>query len=149
MGHHFTNYSTRGSFVFMYDLSISNKLVRDKIPEIRRREGWVVVEKVLASYEHSGVFEAKLREELLEFRKAESRKNEMEEVIDMWAVIEGIKFWKLNIDQNLFQECEEILENWMKFFENELKDLRSKKAVAKGEFEGLHYIVSETRTITA
>lgn len=131
-----------------YDLSISNKLVRDKIPEMRRRDGWDVVEQVPDVDELPKIFESKLREEFFEFKNAKTRTERFEEIADLLAVIDQIKFRKLNVDQALLRVCEHMVSNWTFIFGEKINEIRVAKAVAKGEFEGLHYIVSETRAVT-
>lgn len=66
------------------------KLVRDKIVEIIRRNGEVPEYYVADDDEYREVLCSKLFEELIEFKKAETREEKQEQIADILEVVEAI-----------------------------------------------------------
>lgn len=98
-----------------------NKLVRDKIPEIIKREGSVPITHTASDDEYWQKLKEKLQEEVDEFKKDSSE----EELADILEVVEAI--------------CEH-----RKFDKKELELLRKKKAEERGGFRQ-KIILEETR----
>mgnify|MGYP003395469274 CR=1 FL=1 len=67
-----------------------NKLVRDKIPEIIKKNGGVAVIQIAGEAEYYEKLKEKLSEEIEEFKKDEN----MEELADIFEVMEAILDYK-------------------------------------------------------
>lgn len=97
------------------------KLVRDKIPERIRRNGEHPKFHIAKEKEYESKLKEKLKEEVLEFIKA----NNKEEFVDILEVIEEVgKFYKFN--------------------PKEIKYIKEKKAQERGKFEK-RIILDETK----
>lgn len=84
----------------MHKIKLFNKLVRDKIPAIIRRQGEMPTTKILTDQAYSNALKEKLSEEVLEFQDSES----LEELADILEVVYAIAS-QLGSNQ---QELEEI-----------------------------------------
>lgn len=100
---------------------IHNKLVRDKIPEIINETGKSCTTKILNSEEYKLELKRKLVEESKELLDAKSHDEMIEELADIYEVIEGI----------LFDEKIDI---------KEIQDKRVCKNIHKGAFEQKIYL---------
>lgn len=89
-----------------------DKLVRDKIPEIIKKNGEVPVTRIANNEEYWLKLKEKLKEEVDEFHKSESK----EEIADILEVISAICDFK-NIDKD------------------EIEDIRKKKQEERGSFK--------------
>jgi len=89
-----------------------NKLVRDKIPEYIRKKGGNPITHIADDYEYWQKLKEKLIEEIEEFKKDES----IEEFADLLEIIDAIADYK-------------------KFDQNEVKNVREKKAAERGKFK--------------
>ncbi len=89
-----------------------NKLVRDKIPEIIRKEGKIPVVRIASDKEYWTKLKEKLREEVEEFAKEENK----EELVDILEVFNAICAFR-------------------KFNKSELEILRKNKQETKGGFK--------------
>ncbi len=89
-----------------------NKLVRDKIPEIIKKENKIPVTHIANDEEFWEKLKEKLQEEVSEFLKDQNE----EELADILEVIDNICYFK-NIDKR------------------ELETLRKKKAKERGKFK--------------
>lgn len=81
------------------EFKIYNKLVRDNIPEIIKKEGKKCKYHIANSEEHIKLLKDKLQEEVNELLKAKTREEVLEEVADVIEVIEEIahqKNWTSN-----------------------------------------------------
>ena len=89
-----------------------NKLVRDKIPEIIEKSGNKCEVEILSDEEYLKMLDAKLDEELAEYRKDQN----IEELADLLEVIYSVAKAR-------------------GFSINELEELRRRKAEKRGSFE--------------
>lgn len=89
-----------------------NKLVRDKIPEIIRKDGKIPIVHKASEEEYRLKLKEKLKEEVAEFLKEESK----EELADVLEVIDSICDFK-NIDKK------------------ELEEIKLKKKKERGDFK--------------
>ena len=69
---------------------IYNKLVRDKIPQIIEEHGGIVSSRMVSGAELRIALRRKLVEEAQELASAETRNNLVEELADMWEVIDAV-----------------------------------------------------------
>lgn len=69
---------------------IYNKLVRDRIPEIKEREGERPETRVLDEAEFRKFVRLKLVEEAGEVNAAKTREDVVKELADLWEVIEAV-----------------------------------------------------------
>src|SRR5687768_17300075 len=69
---------------------IYNKLVRDKIPEIINREGKSFRIKSLEDQEYSNELKKKFQEEVMEYLKAISNEEALEELADVLEIIHSL-----------------------------------------------------------
>ena len=128
------------------DRPIFYKLVRDGIPNIRKVDGWIVEvmfpSTTILKQHYLGI---KLAEELNEVLSAKAKTEELEELADLWAVYDAINQRKIKINKILYNKVKDILERNLAFRRSEIEKVRQKKKEAKGEFDNLVVIVSETR----
>lgn len=89
-----------------------NKLVRDKIPEYIKSKGGVPITHIADDEEYWHKLKEKLIEEVKEFTEAES----LEEMADVWEIIEAVMDYK-------------------KFDKNGLQKIKNKKAKERGKFK--------------
>jgi len=87
-------------------MKIYNKLVRDKIPEIIKKEGKLPITQELNNTEYLKELNKKLQEETSEYLED----NNIEELADIVEVIYGI----LNAKKITIEEFEEIRKNKVK-----------------------------------
>jgi predicted house-cleaning noncanonical NTP pyrophosphatase (MazG superfamily) len=97
-------------------VKIYNKLVRDKIPKVIKKEGKTSKTRILNEDEYNKELFKKLIEEAVELSQARNDQEIIEELADIYEVIETILFNK-NIDIR------------------EIQKQRIKKNIAKGTFE--------------
>lgn len=83
----------------MVELKTYNKLVRDYIPEIIKKNGEEVIVRILNDEEYWECLCAKLREELEEVKKAQTREEVKEELADLYEVFSALVTFK-----NFFME---------------------------------------------
>lgn len=88
----------------MSKVTTYNKLVRDKIPGIIAKEGKSVRFTSLKGNDFKHALEDKLLEEVQEFIKAETREQLIEELADIFTVIESIKC-EFNIGQTVINNA--------------------------------------------
>lgn len=88
-----------------------NKLVRDKMPEIIKQKGGTPITHVADDSEYWQKLKEKLQEEVAEFVESES----LEEMADIWEVIEAVIEYK-------------------KFSQSEVASIKNKKAEERGKF---------------
>ncbi|AHF06024.1 nucleoside triphosphate pyrophosphohydrolase [Desulfitobacterium metallireducens] len=83
-----------------------NKLVRDNIPDIIRNDGNIPVTRVLGNDEYIACLHEKLQEEVAEYLKD----NSLEELCDVWEVLEAIssvmEFSKDEIERTKLEKAE-------------------------------------------
>lgn len=70
----------------MFNIVTYNKLVRDRIPDIIRRQGETPQVKILDAPEYRQALECKLEEEVAEYRQSK----ELEELADILEVVYAI-----------------------------------------------------------
>lgn len=99
-----------------------NKLVRDKIPEIIRRNGQLCKVKRLDQSEYHSELRKKLKEELNEYLETESNGEAIEELADMLEIIHSLS----EIHGRGFKDVEEV---------------RRKKVEERGGFKEKIYLV--------
>jgi predicted house-cleaning noncanonical NTP pyrophosphatase (MazG superfamily) len=80
-------------------MTVYNKLVRDKIPEILDEKGVAHTTHIADDREYWIKLKEKLVEEVAEFQKDESR----EELADILEVIDGIKKYKNYSDEDILE----------------------------------------------
>lgn len=103
------------------NLMTYNKLVRDRIPEIIKKDGKVCSTKTLTATEYQVELKRKLVEESTELLDANTKEEMLEELADIYEVIEAI----------LFEE---------KFDIKDIQDKRICKNMRKGSFEDKVYL---------
>ena len=89
-----------------------NKLVRDNIPDIIKKDGNIPVTRVLGKDEYMACLHRKLQEEVAEYLKD----NNLEELCDILEVLEAIAIV-------------------MEFSEDEIEEVKEKKAEKNGAFK--------------
>ncbi len=106
---------------------IYNKLVRDKIPAIAKKDGWRTKIKILRLKQYQKALFNKLREEVNELIKVKNDKTRLiKEIGDVYEVMEAIiKVMKLNPSQIM-----------------KLKKIRKKQ---RGGFNKRVYLISEKK----
>ena len=67
-----------------------NKLIRDKIPEIIKNDGWIPILKTLNKKEFLIALQKKVAEEAGELIKAKNRKGISEEIVDIQEILDAI-----------------------------------------------------------
>lgn len=67
-----------------------NKLVRDRIPEIMRQDGWDPKTRILGEDEYAVALRDKLIEEATELHDAIGRDEIVKELGDLWEVVEAL-----------------------------------------------------------
>lgn len=85
-------------------MPVYNKLVRDLIPEVVRKDGKKCLTRVLAPEEHLGEIKLKLQEEALEFKEATIQKDAVEELADVLELVHAA----LDVYNVSFQELEQF-----------------------------------------
>jgi predicted house-cleaning noncanonical NTP pyrophosphatase (MazG superfamily) len=84
-----------------------NKLIRDKIPEIIRKAGWIPTIRVLKKSELLGAIKKKVSEEARELMQAKDKEGIIDEIIDIQELLDvlslEIKLTKTEI--NKFQKA--------------------------------------------
>ena len=103
-------------------MTIYNKLVRDKIPQIIEKGGSLFRLRILSSDEYLQELRTKLREESEEYFQAEGTENILDELADMLEVIRALA--KAHGASS-----------------EELEAIRVKKAEARGGFEDRVYLL--------
>ncbi|MDD5133469.1 MAG: nucleoside triphosphate pyrophosphohydrolase [Candidatus Nanoarchaeia archaeon] len=98
-----------------------NKLIRDRIPEIIKKNGSIPITHIGSNEEYLQKLKEKLEEEVKEFLKEDNE----EELVDILEVIYAISTYK-------------------KIDKKQLELLRKKKAKEKGEFKD-RIILDETK----
>lgn len=69
---------------------IYNKLIRDKIPEITKADGWTSVTRKLNNKEYVLELRKKILEEVKELNEGSGRDNLIEELVDLQEIIDAI-----------------------------------------------------------
>ncbi len=130
-----------------YNTPLKGILVRDKVPDLRRQQGWISTVRNLASegtsLEKSKALEAKLREEIREFKDAKERHRD-EEMVDIWEVLCAIEKHNISVG-TIYAKAKEMLYFYRQDRQSLLNRLRERKLEEKGGFEHLAYIVEEHR----
>lgn len=97
-------------------MSVYNKLVRDRIPEIIKKSGQTAVTKTLSIGEYIKELRKKSEEELKEYMNAKTDAEALEELADLLEIIHALaKVHGATIDQ--------------------VEEIRHKKAEQRGGFE--------------
>lgn len=94
------NKNFRGYFLFgendailkkeLHEEVIYNKLIRDKIPEICAKDGWVAETRILNSSKYLESLKEKILEEAEELNTGKSKENLVEELADIQEIIDAI-----------------------------------------------------------
>lgn len=82
-----------------------NKLIRDKIPEITKADGWISKTRVLNKKEYILELRKKILEEAKELNEGSGTKNLIEEMVDIQEIIDAILKSK-NIKFSEFQKAQ-------------------------------------------
>lgn len=69
---------------------IYNKLIRDKIPEITKADGWISETRILNKKEFILELRKKILEEAKELNEGSGRDNLIEELVDIQEIIDAI-----------------------------------------------------------
>lgn len=69
---------------------IYNKLIRDRIPEITKADGWISETRVLNKKEYILELRKKILEEAKELKEGSGHKNLIEELVDIQEIIDAI-----------------------------------------------------------
>lgn len=69
---------------------IYNKLIRDRIPEITKADGWISKTKVLDKPEFLNELKKKILEEAKELNKSQKEKDLINELVDIQEIIDAI-----------------------------------------------------------
>lgn len=84
----------------MSKLKVFDKLVRDGIPEIIKSQGRIAFYHVAGSAEFIRALKAKLIEEASELKEAKTRKDILEELVDVTQVCEDLmRFFKITNEE--------------------------------------------------
>jgi len=79
-----------------------NKLIRDKIPEIIKKDGWNPIIKTLSKKQYLTALKKKILEEAEELIIAKKRKDVIDEIVDIQELLDHlvseIKLTKLEIE---------------------------------------------------
>ena len=65
-----------------------NKLIRDRIPEIIKKDGWIPVVKVLKKSEFLGIIKKKVLEEAGELMRSKDEKELIGEIVDLQELLD-------------------------------------------------------------
>jgi predicted house-cleaning noncanonical NTP pyrophosphatase (MazG superfamily) len=104
-------------------IKIYNKLVRDKIPQIIKDDGFTPDYYVMEDFEYTVNLDIKLEEEVKEYLAAKTKEDKMEELADAMEVIYAI----LDIE---------------KITREELEIVRATKNIIRGKFHDKVYLKS-------
>ncbi len=103
-----------------------NKLIRDKIPEIIRKAGWIPTVGVLKEKEFLSAIKKKVFEEAEELIQAKDKKGVIDEIIDI-------------------QELLEVLTLKVGLTRAEIKKLQIRKREKRGGFKKKLFLVKEEK----
>lgn len=103
-----------------------DKLIRDKIPEIIRNDGWMPIIRVLKNKEYQIALKNKILEESGELVKAKSEKDIINEIIDI-------------------QELLDALGTELKLSKLEIKNLQKIKNKKRGSFKKKLFLIREEK----
>ena len=112
----------------MRNTLIANKLVRDKIPEIIKSQGCNCEYIILEDEEFSKAIKDKILEEAKELFKADTKENKIEELADLYEILEA------------FCKIEGISEE-------EIKNVRENKNINKGAFKEKKFLTLYERDL--
>lgn len=103
-------------------MPIYNKLVRDKIPEIIKRDGKKTTKKILPESEYLIAVNTKMQEELNEYLSAKTNEEAVEELADLLELIHAAS-------KALDADIEEV------------EKVRKAKALKRGGFEDRIFLI--------
>jgi predicted house-cleaning noncanonical NTP pyrophosphatase (MazG superfamily) len=103
-----------------------NKLVRDRIPEIIKNDGWTPIIKILKDKEFFNALKNKISEEAEELIKARSREDIINEIIDI-------------------QELLDVLGIELKLSKLKVKNLQKIKNKKRGGFKKKLFLIKEEK----
>ena len=75
---------------------IYNKLIRDRIPEITKADGWISKTRILNKKEYLLELSKKILEEAKELNEGAGHKNLVEELVDLQEIIDAILAEKIS-----------------------------------------------------
>lgn len=101
---------------------IYNKLIRDRIPEITKADGWISETKILNKKDFITELKKKILEESKELNEGKGDKNLIEELVDIQEIIDAI-----------------LTEKLMKF--SEFKKVQSHKRKKRGGFKKKLFLI--------
>jgi predicted house-cleaning noncanonical NTP pyrophosphatase (MazG superfamily) len=103
-----------------------NKLIRDRIPEIIKADGWKPKIRVLKNSEFFNAVKKKLQEEAGELMKAKSKKEILNEIIDI-------------------QELLDVLIHEIGVTKKQSKKMQDRKKKERGGFKKRVFLISEEK----
>ncbi len=103
-----------------------NKLIRDKIPKIIRKAGWLPTIRVLKEKEFLNAIKKKVFEEAKELIQAKDKKGIIDEIVDI-------------------QEMLEVLTSEVGLTKAEIKKLQTVKKEKRGGFKKRLFLVKEEK----
>lgn len=101
---------------------IYNKLIRDKIPEITKADGWISETRILKTKEFITELKKKILEEAKELNEGTDTKNLIEELADIQEIIDAL-----------------LLENKVRFAE--FRKIQTKKRQRRGGFKKKLFLI--------
>ena len=101
---------------------IYNKLIRDRIPEIIKKDGWIPKTRLLNNREFLKELKKKILEEARELNKGQKEKDLINELVDIQEIIDAI-----------------LIEKKIKF--KEFRKIQSQKRKKRGGFEKKLFLV--------
>ncbi len=103
-----------------------NKLIRDKIPDIIKKAGWVPEVRILKKSEFLGALKKKVFEEAGELVQSKDKNETLDEIVDI-------------------QELLDVLASEIRITKSEIKKLQTQKRKKRGGFKKRLFLIKEEK----